>query len=47
MDLKKRGIIDWINIQEIWNQHLKGFDYTNELILLASLEIHLKAGKVL
>lgn len=47
-DLKKRQIIDWINFDYLLNQHLKGVkNYTNELIILASLEIHLKAGKSL
>ena len=45
MDLKQRNIIEWINIEEILTNHLanKG-DYADALIVLASLEIHLKSG---
>ena len=45
MDLKQRNIIEWINIEEILNNHLtnKG-NYADALIVLASLEIHLKNG---
>jgi asparagine synthetase B (glutamine-hydrolysing) len=44
MDLEKRGIIDWISINKIWNAHLmkQGY-YSDALIVLVSLEIHLKA----
>ncbi|MGE3591197.1 MAG: asparagine synthase-related protein [Arcobacter sp.] len=43
IDLKSRDIIDWIDIEEILNNHLanKG-NYADALIVLASLEIHLK-----
>ena len=45
IDLKSRNIIDWINIEEILNNHLanKG-NYADALIVLASLEVHLKSG---
>lgn len=45
MDLKSRNIIDWIDIEEILNNHLgnKG-NYADALIVLASLEVHLKSG---
>ncbi len=45
MDLKQRNIIEWIDIEEILNNHLtnKG-NYADALIVLASLEIHLKSG---
>jgi hypothetical protein len=48
LDLKRRDIIDWIDIEKILNDHLsnKG-NFADALIVLASLEIHLKAGKVL
>ena len=48
MDLKSRKLIDWVDIEEILNNHLtqKG-DFADALIVLASLEIHLKAGKKL
>lgn len=45
IDLKDRDIIEWRNIEEILNNHLtnKG-NYADALIVLASLEIHLKNG---
>lgn len=45
MDLRSRDIIDWIDIEEILKNHLsnKG-NYADALIVLASLEIHLKSG---
>lgn len=45
MNLKQRNIIDWINIEDILNNHLsnKG-NHADALIVLASLEIHLKSG---
>lgn len=45
MDLKSRNIIEWIDIEEILNNHLsnKG-NYADALIVLASLEMHLKSG---
>lgn len=44
-DLKARGIIEWIDIEKILNNHLsnKG-DFADALIVLSSLEIHLKSG---
>ena len=48
MDLKERKIIDWIDIDNIWKRHInKESDHADALITLASLEIHLKAGKSL
>ena len=48
MDLKERKIIDWINIDNIWKRHInKESDHADALITLASLEIHIKAGKLL
>ena len=48
MDLKERKIIDWINVDNIWKRHInKESDHADALITLASLEIHLKAGKSL
>lgn len=45
MDLKQRNIIDWIDIEEILNNHLsKKGNYADALIVLASLEVHLKSG---
>ncbi|QGG47308.1 asparagine synthase-related protein [Heliorestis convoluta] len=44
MDLKSRGIIDWIDIEDILNRHLKKQgNFADALIVLTSLEIHLKA----
>ena len=46
--LKKRKIVDWIDIDEIWKRHInKTADHADALLTLASLEIHLKAGKKL
>lgn len=47
-DLKSRKIVDWIDISLIYKNHMnrKG-NYADALIVLASLEIHLKAGKIL
>lgn len=46
IDLNQRGIIDWVNIKDILDNHLsnKG-NYADALIVLASLEFHLKSGK--
>ncbi|MFT5248449.1 MAG: hypothetical protein ACI93P_000162 [bacterium] len=46
MDLKLRNILDWIDIDDLWNKHQKKqANYADALITLASLEIHLKNGK--
>jgi len=46
MDLKKRKIVDWIDIDVIWKRHInKQVNHADALLVLASLEIHLKAGK--
>jgi len=46
MDLKKRNLMDWINIDDIWNKHQnKQANYADALVILASLEIHLKNGR--
>lgn len=46
-DLKKRHIVDWINIDEIWQRHQdKRSDSADALLLLASLEIQIKAGRL-
>ena len=48
MDLKDRKITDWINIDEIYNDHMKRRrNHADALMALSSLEIHLKAGKKL
>ena len=48
MDLKNRKIVDWINIEDIWQEHINyKIDHSKALMILASLEIHLKAGKAL
>ncbi len=47
-DLHERKIIDWIDIQSVWKDHAnKRVDCIDALLILASLEIHLKAGKKL
>lgn len=44
MDLKNRKIVEWINIVEIWQQHInKRANHADALIALASLEIILKS----
>lgn len=48
IDLKQRNIIDWIDFDKIWNTHMnKKANHADALMVLASLEIHLKAGKKL
>lgn len=45
MDLKKRDIVNWIDPEKILNIHLSGkANHADALIVLASLEIHLKTG---
>lgn len=42
-DLKRRRIVDWIDIDSIWQRHIRGRgNYADALTLLASLEINLK-----
>lgn len=44
-DLSRRGIIDWIDFEALISDHfLKKTDRSGALIILASLEIHIKAG---
>ena len=44
MDLKKRKIVDWIDIDAIWRRHTgRRVDHADALLVLASLEIHIKA----
>lgn len=46
-DLEHRKIIDWIDINKIWNEHInKNINHSKALLTLASLEIHLKSGKI-
>ena len=48
IDLKQRKTVDWIDIDGIWrNQIGKKADHADALLVLASFEIHLKAGKKL
>ena len=45
LDLKKRDIIHWIDLENILNNHLSSkVNYSDALLVLASLEIHLKSG---
>jgi len=45
VDLQKRDLISWVDIEEIWKEHQSGrADHANALDVLTSLEIHLKAG---
>lgn len=45
MDLKGRNIVPWIDLSSIWSRHIahKG-NHSDALIVLTSLEIHLKNG---
>jgi len=46
-DLKKRRIVDWIDIDAIWDRHHKRrANHADALTLLASLEINLKAQEI-
>lgn len=46
-DLKKRGILDWIDMDSIWQRHQrKQGNHADALTLLTSLEINLKALEV-
>jgi hypothetical protein len=48
LDLKKRKIVDWVDIDGIWKKHMnKSGNHADALLILASLEIHLKAGRKL
>lgn len=48
LDLKKRNIVGWIDILGIYDRHMKRKgNHADALIVLSSLEIHLKAGKKL
>ena len=48
MDLKDRKMVEWIDIDQIWKNHInKLTNHADALLTLASLEIHLKAGKSL
>ncbi|NBB78372.1 MAG: hypothetical protein GVY36_02855 [Verrucomicrobia bacterium] len=42
-DLKDRGIVEWIDVGDIWKKHLAGKDLTDEIHVLVSLEFFLKA----
>ncbi len=45
-DLHKRKIIHWMDITSVWKDHAtKKADRIDALLVLASLEIHIKAGK--
>ncbi|MFW6015712.1 MAG: asparagine synthase-related protein [bacterium] len=47
MDLKKRKVVEWIDIDEIWKNHIKyNRDLAKALIILTSLEIHYKAKEI-
>jgi hypothetical protein len=44
MDLKHRKLVDWIDIDNIWKSHMnKRGNHSDALMVLASLEVHLKA----
>jgi hypothetical protein len=44
MDLKARNIVEWIDIKTLWSNHINYIaNHADALLVLASLEIHLKA----
>jgi hypothetical protein len=48
MDLKQRKLLEWIDFEQIWKRHMnKRVNHADALLVLTSLEIHLKAGKKL
>jgi len=47
-DLKRRGIVDWIDVETIWHRHQRlQSNHADALTLLASLEINLKARELI
>ncbi|MCL5280361.1 MAG: hypothetical protein M1376_10695 [Planctomycetes bacterium] len=43
-DLRRRGLVDWIDLESLWQRHQRGrANHADALMLLASLEIHWKA----
>ena len=43
-DLRRRGLVDWIDVESLWQRHeRRQGNHADALMLLASLEIHLKA----
>jgi asparagine synthetase B (glutamine-hydrolysing) len=46
-DLYNRKIIDWLDVRKVYDDHLnKNMDYGNALLLLSSLEIHMKSKEI-
>jgi hypothetical protein len=46
-DLKRRGVVDWIDFDAIWQRHQqKQGNHSDALVILASLEINLKAYEI-
>ncbi|MGH9341110.1 MAG: hypothetical protein ACRD1R_16310 [Acidobacteriota bacterium] len=44
-ELLQRGLVSWIDAEKIWQDHMSGRgNHADALVVLASLEIHLKAG---
>ncbi|MEO8464129.1 MAG: asparagine synthase C-terminal domain-containing protein [Gammaproteobacteria bacterium] len=47
-DLDRRGVVDWVPCKSLLERHMSGrANHADALIVLASLEMHLKNGKVL
>jgi len=47
MDLKARDIVSWIDVEKLWKEHQYRIQNRSwELLVLASLEIYLKAKKI-
>ncbi|MCS4161423.1 hypothetical protein GGP94_001840 [Salinibacter ruber] len=44
LDLKQRDVVTWVDIDDIWSAHQAGEDYSDEIRILVSLEIYMKAG---
>ena len=47
-DLERRGLVEWVPCKDLLEKHMSGrANHADALIVLASLEVHLKNGKVL
>jgi hypothetical protein len=44
-DLSRRGAVDWLNLEDLWDQHQRGIrNLADALTILAAAEIYLKIG---
>lgn len=45
LGLRERSLLPWIDVEEIWQAHISGRgNHADALLILASLELHMKAG---